>query len=54
MKKKITNFLLAAALVGCIVWAAAAPKMQALIPTILAVILGIVIVEKNTDYVRNA
>ena len=53
MKKKITNFLLAAALVGCIVWAAAAPKMQALIPTILAVILGIVIVDYNTDYVRN-
>lgn len=51
--RKFFNILLAAALVGCIVWAAAAPKMQALIPTILAIILGVAWVDLNTDNIRH-
>lgn len=51
--RKFFNILLAAALVGCIVWAAAAPKMQALIPTILAIIIGEVLVGRNTNYIKH-
>lgn len=54
MKRKITNFLLCVAFTGCVAWSAVTDGMAALIPVILAVILGIVILEKNTDYVRNA
>lgn len=53
MKKKITNFLLSIAFAACVAWAAVTDGMTALIPSILAVILGIVIVDYNTDYVRN-
>lgn len=53
MKKKITNFLLCVGFTACVAWAAVTDGMVALIPLILAVIVGIVIVEKNTDYVRN-
>lgn len=51
--RKFINILLAAALVGCIVWAAAAPKMQALIPTLLAIVIGEVLVGRNTNYIKH-
>lgn len=51
--RKFINILLAATLVGCIVWAAAAPKMQALIPTILAIVIGEVLVGRNTNYIKH-
>lgn len=53
MKRKITNFLLCIAFWACVAWAAVTDGMVALIPTILAVILGIAIVDYHTDYVRN-
>jgi len=51
--RKFINILLAAALVGCIVWAAVAPRMQALIPTILGIIDGEVLLSRNTDYIKH-
>lgn len=51
--KTILNIALVAGFVGCIAWGAAAPRMQALIPLILAIILGIALVDLNTDNVRH-
>ena len=52
MKKHIINLLLGAAFLGCVCWAAKAPGLQAWIPLILAVILGIVILDRKTSYIR--
>lgn len=51
--RKFINILLAAALVGCIVWAAVAPRMQTLIPTILGIIDGEILLSRNTDYIKH-
>ena len=50
--RKIVNILLAAAIVGCIVWAAVAPRMQALIPTIIGIIIGEILLSRKTNYIR--
>ena len=52
MKKKITNFFLCIAFTGCMALGAVTDGCAALIPLILCVAFGIIIVEKNTDYVR--
>ena len=51
--RKIINLLLVAALVGCIVWAAVAPRMQALIPLILGIVIAEILVARNTNYITN-
>lgn len=50
--KRLVNFLLSAAFVGCVIWAAVAPGMQALIPTILAIASGIGLLSRKTDYIK--
>ena len=40
MKKTVTNILLGAAFCGCLAWAAVAPRLQAMIPAILAIIIA--------------
>lgn len=52
MKKTLINILLAAALVGCIAWAAVAPRMQALIPLILGIVIAEVLLSRKTNYIR--
>lgn len=51
--KRLVNFLLAAAFVGCVIWAAVAPGMQALIPLIIAIAAGIGLLSRKTDYITN-
>lgn len=51
--KRLANFLLAAAFVGCVIWAAVAPGMQALIPLIIAIAAGIGLLSRKTDYITN-
>lgn len=51
MKKKITNFLLCGGFTACVAWAATTDGMVALIPLILAVVLGIVTLDYNTDWI---
>lgn len=53
MKKRVVNVLLVAAFIACLVWAAVAPRMQALIPTILGIIDGEVLLSRNTDYIKH-
>ena len=53
MMKTLSNIGLAAIFVGCVIWAAVAPGMQALIPTILAIASAIALVDRNTDYITN-
>lgn len=48
----LINIILSVAFVGCIIWAAAASGMQALIPTFLAVAAGIGLLDRNTDYIK--
>jgi hypothetical protein len=54
--RKLVNILLAAAfvgcLVGCLVWAAVAPRMQALIPTILGIVTAEILLSRKTGYIR--
>lgn len=50
--RKLINILLAAALVGCVIWAAVAPKMQAIIPLILAIIAGEALAVLNSDDIK--
>jgi len=50
--RKLVNILLAAAFVGCLVWAAVAPRMQALIPTILGIVIAEILLSRKTDYIR--
>jgi len=52
MKKKVLNLLLITALAGCVIWAAVAPKMQAIIPLILAIIAGEALAVLNSDYFK--
>lgn len=52
MKRRILNVLLIAAFLGCICWAAVAPRMQALIPTIIAIVAGEALLALNTDYIK--
>ena len=53
MVRKIVNVLLVAAFIACLVWAAVAPRMQALIPTILGIIDGEILLSRNTDYIKH-
>lgn len=46
----LKNTLLAAAFVGSLIWAAVAPGMQALIPTLTAIASAIALVCRKTDY----
>lgn len=48
----LINILLSAAFVGCVIWAAAAPGMQALIPTFIAIAAGIGLLSRKTDYIK--
>ena len=48
----LINIILAAAFVGCIIWAAVAPGMQALIPTFLGIAAGICLLSRKTDYIK--
>lgn len=48
----LINILLSAAFVGCVIWAAVAPGMQALIPTIIAIAAGIGLLSRKTDYIK--
>ena len=50
--KRIINLVLVAALLGCFVWAAIAPGMQDLIPTILAIIIGEILLSRKTTFIR--
>ena len=50
--KHLANFLLSAAFVGCVIWAAVAPGMQALIPLIIAIAAGIGLLSRKTDYIK--
>ena len=54
MKKHLVNLILGAAFAGCVIWAAAAPGLQAWMPMILAVIIGIVLLDRKTTYIREA
>lgn len=47
------NILLSAAFFGCVIWAAVAPGMQALIPTIIAIAAGIGLLSRKTDYITH-
>lgn len=51
--KTLLNIALVAGFAGCIAWGAAAPRMQALIPLILAIIIGVAWVDLNTDNIRH-
>lgn len=53
MMKTLSNIGLAAIFVGCVIWAAVAPGMQALIPLIIAIAAGIGLLGRNTDYISN-
>jgi hypothetical protein len=49
----LIDIALVAIFVGSLIWAAVAPGMQALIPTILAIASAIALVGRNTDYITN-
>lgn len=54
MKKKATNLLLLAAFFGCAAWVAVAPRLQALIPLVLGIIVAEIYVSINhTDNVKS-
>ena len=40
MKKTVTLIILGAAFCGCLAWIAVAPRMQAMIPSILAILIA--------------
>lgn len=48
----LKNIGLAAIFVGCVIWAAVAPGMQALIPLIIAIAAGIGLLGRRTDYIK--
>ena len=50
--RKVLNPILTLALVACIIWAAVAPGMQALIPTFLGIAAGICLLSRKTDYIK--
>lgn len=49
----LKNIGLVAVLIGCVIWAAVAPGMQALIPLIIAIAAAIALIGRNTDYITN-
>ena len=51
--RKFINILLAAALIACVVWAAVAPRMQALIPLILGIVIAEILIARNTNYITH-
>ena len=54
MKKHIVNLILALGLTASIVWAAVAPGLQALAALIIAVILGVALLDRiHPDYITN-
>ena len=52
-KQTLLNIVLTGLFLACIVWAAVAPGMQALIPTFGAIATGIGLLRANTDWVTN-
>lgn len=52
-KQIILNIVLTGLFLACIVWAAVAPGMQALIPTFGAIATGIGLLHLRTDYIQN-
>ena len=50
MKTKTTKALLIAAFIGCAAWVAIAPRLQALIPLILGIIVAELYATIATDY----
>ena len=54
MKRKIANTILGAAGIGCLIWGAVAPGLQALIPLFLLIACGIALLDINTDWIWNA
>lgn len=52
MKRIIANTLLGAGFAACIVLAAVTDGMAALLPTFGGVILGIALLDYNTDYIK--
>ena len=51
--KRFVNFLLVAIFIGCVIWAAVAPGMQAIIPLIIAQAAAIALVDRNTDWITH-
>lgn len=51
--RKIINIILVAALIACVIWAAVAPRMQALIPLILGIVIAEILVARNTNYITH-
>lgn len=49
MKKTVINILLGAAFFGCLAWAAVAPRMQALVPAILAIVIAEALASVNSS-----
>ena len=52
MKRRILNILLIAAIAGFVIWSAAAPRMQAIIPLILAIIAAEALAVLNSDDIK--
>lgn len=51
--RRLVNLGLVAVLIGCLIWGAVAPGMQALIPLIIAIAAAIALIGRNTDYITN-
>lgn len=51
--KTLANIGLVAILIGCLIWGAVAPGMQALIPLIIAIAAAIALVGRNTDWIES-
>lgn len=52
MKRRLANTILGAGLLGCFILTIVTDGLAALAPLIGGVILGIAILDYNTDYVR--
>ena len=48
----LINILLAAVLIGSLIWVMVAPPFVALIPTFFAIASGIGLVRRNTDWIE--
>ena len=51
--KTLANIGLVAILIGCLIWGAVAPGMQALIPLIIAIAAAIALIGRNTDWIES-
>ncbi len=49
----LINISLVAIFLGCLVWAAVAPGMQAIIPLIIAQAAALALVGRNTDWITH-